>query len=130
MGERTDRRWENANDPHREVVIPVLEVPLLAGRDCEDQFLDCSFHPLNDQLRERSAGGSFSDYQLPLRRTGHSSSQVAIVGSKLCPVESLDYEYIHILSSYSLSVFCTLSLFSVFSISISTNLTRDLSLTP
>lgn len=100
-----------------EVSIQVLEVPLLAGDDYEDQLEE----PLlggkdyedqdqaeEEQLHLRHQGkGQLGDCGLPrlpreggsedaspLRRAApNSTSQLAIVGSNLCPIESLDYEY-------------------------------------
>lgn len=47
----------------------------------------------------------------PLRRATNSTSQVAIVGSDVCPIESLDYEYEK--NSYSCFAFSILLLLSL-----------------
>jgi hypothetical protein len=55
----------------------------------------------NDMERERSGASSSSSslsVREPLllsRRITNNTSQLAIVGANVCPIESLDYEYDH-----------------------------------
>lgn len=42
-------------------------------------------------LNEKEEGGSACE-PLLRKRTGNTTSQIAIVGANVCPVESLDYE--------------------------------------
>ncbi|CAA6661458.1 unnamed protein product [Spirodela intermedia] len=99
-----------------EVSFQVLVVPLLASDDYEDQLEepllsgnDYEDQPEEEQLQLRLQGeGQLEDCcrshlllegggedAFPLRRAApNSTSQLAIVGSNVCPIESLDYEII------------------------------------
>lgn len=74
-----DRR--DANDLESEV-----------GLGCDDEKVEKMERNGSSSFSERSAGGLREPLLLSRSRM-NNTSQIAMVGANVCPIESLDYEY-------------------------------------